>query len=542
MDTLLNNFKGALLPVLVILVAIAILFSIRFIASRYKKVAPNTVAVFYGRKYKNGKGFIVVSGGGRVLMPLVESHQEMSTSAFQLDIDETDIPNKDNVRLRIKGVASCQISQVPEDLDKAAQTFLGKRQEEISKFVSNILQGHLRSIIGKMDIDEILRERDKFNQRVVQESAPELKRVGIEIINLVIKDVNDNLGYIDSLGRRAVADAKAEAEIKVAEAQRNQDIAVSNANRDAALIKAENDARVAEAEKSRDVKKAAFKVESDTKKAEADNALAIANAARQKILKVTEAERDAAAAEAQIQVQEKEGQRKTAELQATQVAKAAADKQTAILTAEAQKETAILQADAQAETLRRTAEAKKNAATLEGEGQAAARKAVLLAEAEGTAASKKQALFAEAEGTSRLADALAKMSQDARFIIILDKLPNLLDKGGDALAKTLQAAFGPVAAAVAQIDRISIVDVGGTGNGAEKVANIVPNIVFKFLANAKAQGMDLGPLFKALNIDTSGLESLLAGIGPEKSKEAGAPARMPVSGSVVQPKQPTTKT
>lgn len=542
MDTLLNNFKGALLPVLVILVAIAILFSIRFIASRYKKVAPNTVAVFYGRKYKNGKGFIVVSGGGRVLMPLVESHQEMSTSAFQLDIDETDIPNKDNVRLRIKGVASCQISQVPEDLDKAAQTFLGKRQEEISKFVSNILQGHLRSIIGKMDIDEILRERDKFNQRVVQESAPELKRVGIEIINLVIKDVNDNLGYIDSLGRRAVADAKAEAEIKVAEAQRNQDIAVSNANRDAALIKADNDARVAEAEKSRDIKKATFKVESDTKKAEADNALAIANAARQKILKVAEAERDAAAAEAQIQVQEKEAQRKTAELQATQVAKAAADKQTAILTAEAQKETAILQADAQAETLRRTAEAKKNAATLEGEGQAAARKAVLLAEAEGTAASKKQALLAEAEGTSRLADALAKMSQDARFIIILDKLPNLLDKGGDALAKTLQAAFGPVAAAVGQIDRISIVDVGGTGNGAEKVANIVPSIVFKFLANAKAQGIDLGPLFKALNIDTSGLESLLAGIGPEKSKEAGAPARMPVSGSVVQPKQPTTKT
>ena len=74
------------------------------------------------------------------------------------------------------------------------------------------------------------------------------------------------------------------------------------------------------------------------------------------------------------------------------------------------------------------------------------------------------------------------------------------------------------------IERISIVDVGGTGNGAEKVANIVPNIVFKFLANAKAQGMDLAPLFKALNIDTSGLDSLLAGIGPEKSTEAGAPA------------------
>ena len=79
-------------------------------------------------------------------------------------------------------------------------------------------------------------------------------------------------------------------------------------------------------------------------------------------------------------------------------------------------------------------------------------------------------------------------------------------------------------------------------SGAEKIANIVPNIVFKFLADAKAQGMDLSPLFKAMNIDTSGLESLLEGIGPEKSKEAGAPARMPVGGSAVQPKQPTPKT
>jgi hypothetical protein len=66
-----------------------------------ENVVPNTVAVFYGRKYKNGRGF-------------------MSTSAFQLDIDETDIPNKDNVRLRIKSVASCQVSQVPEDLEGSA--------------------------------------------------------------------------------------------------------------------------------------------------------------------------------------------------------------------------------------------------------------------------------------------------------------------------------------------------------------------------------------------------------------------------------------
>ncbi len=74
--------------------------------------------------------------------------------------------------------------------------------------------------MGKLDINGLLRERDNFNKQVVAESSPELSALGMELVNLVIQDISDTLGYIDALGQRAVAETKADAAIKVAEAQR----------------------------------------------------------------------------------------------------------------------------------------------------------------------------------------------------------------------------------------------------------------------------------------------------------------------------------
>ena len=222
----LFDWLGSLtIPFMIILLALAFIIVLRVLASRYKKIPPNAVGIFYGRKYSyrdpvTGKeqvlGFKVVGGGGRILLPFVESYQEMSTAAFQTEIDEKGIPNKDNVKINVKGVATCKISNIAEDLINAAQAFLGKSDEEIKAFVQNILKGHLRSIIGKLDIDSLLRERDAFNRQVVEESSGELKRLGIQIITLVIQEVGDEYGYIDALGKRAVAEAVRDANIKVA--------------------------------------------------------------------------------------------------------------------------------------------------------------------------------------------------------------------------------------------------------------------------------------------------------------------------------------
>jgi uncharacterized membrane protein YqiK len=148
-DTFTNWLGGLAIPFMILLVALAFILTLRFIASRYKKIPPNAVGIFYGRKYSykdavtgqvQTQGFRVIGGGGRILFPFVESYQEMSTAAFQTEIDEKGIPNKDNVQINVKGVATCKLSTIPEDLINAVKSFLGKKDDEIKVFVQNILK------------------------------------------------------------------------------------------------------------------------------------------------------------------------------------------------------------------------------------------------------------------------------------------------------------------------------------------------------------------------------------------------------------------
>jgi flotillin len=559
-STLLAELPGLsslVLPGLIIIIPLALVLLVRAMSSRYKKIPPNMVGIFYGRKYKyvdpadgrvKQRGFRIVAGGGSLLWPILEHLQLMSTAAFQSGIEENDIPNRDNVKISVKGVATCKISAAPEDLHNAAMAFLGKGDEEIGAFVRNILIGHLRSIIGKLDIDEILRQRDTFNRRVIEESTEELKRLGIVVITLVIQDVIDAHGYIDALGQKTVAEAKRDAAIKVAEATRDQEIRVaqaqaetqkktSDAQKEAAVVVAGNAVSIAEAERDRDVKRAQFKVVADSETAKANQALGIATADQEKTLKVKQAERDAAEREAQILVQTKEGARKQQELNATVVQVAEADKKRQVIQAEAAKTVAVLQAEAQSEAAIRRAEGEKQANALQGEGEASKTRAILTAKADGEAAIKKQALLAEAEGqaamkgkvlmaeaegTARLAEALAQMTEAARLIMILDRLPKLIELTGEAGEKIARATFSGVAAPLGNIDSIHIVDMGGNGKGLDQLASLVPNTVFKTLASLKASGIDFSELAKKAGIDISALAKMT---GPTPGGRSNLPAK-----------------
>lgn len=545
-----------IVPVLIVLMLVALFVVLKVAVSRYKKVPPGRVGIFYGMKYRQAdgreRGFLVMSGGGRVQRPLLEGYLEIPTTAFQVEINESGIPNKDNVKLTVPGVATCKISTIPENLTKAIDALVDKLTQEngpkrgvtdanpIEEFVRNILKGHLRSIIGKLDINELLRNRDEFNKRVVEESAAELAGFGIELMNLVIQDIIDAEGYIDALGRRAVADAKAEAEIKVAEANRNKEVAVSNANREASLVKADNDAKVAEANKERDLKIAGFKKETETKKAEAEMAGEIALAAQQQTLRVAEAQRDAKAAEAQIQVQEKEAQRKEKELEVTVIKPAEAQRRAVVINAEAAKSQLILQSEA----ARDSARFSKEATVAAGQAEAEVIKAKLVAKAEGDAATARATLVAQAEGTERLNAALANMTDAAKLILILDRLPMLLDKGGEAGAKVLGSMFEPIAAGLGSIDSVRIVDMGGHGNGMNKMSGVVTDTVFQTLAQLKAKGVDIRALASKAGINLDALDSLLNGIAPAKEDGAGKDGKASdalVVAEIEEPPKPTGK-
>jgi flotillin len=569
-DLLARTLGGLLVPFMIVFAAIAFLLAVRFVASRYKKIPPNRVGIFYGMKYthvsaagqKQTLGFKVVSGGGRVLRPFVESYQEMSTAAFQVPIDEEGIPNQDNVKVNVKGVATCKISTVPEELHQAVQAFLGKDDKEINGFIGNILKGHLRSIIGKLDIDKLLRERDEFNKNVLDESSNELRNLGVDIVTLVIQEVGDEYGYIDALGKRAVAEAKRDAEIKVAEADKETQIKVSDAKREAAMVQAQNDAKIAEAEKDRDVKKASFKAESDKEVAKANQAGPLAKAESQKDVVRAEVQVDKTKAEAEIELQEAIGKRKEAELRATVLKEAEAEKQRTITVAEGQAaarkttaaaEQTALEAEgegqakkqraigmAQAEVKQKQGEAEAAANRAQMEGTAAGTRAGLMAQAEGTraqleaqAAGSRAELMAQAEGFQKLLESYRDLTPQQQEMLklkwLLEAMPGMIDKLGVAGEKIMSQIAQSVTASLGQIDNITVYDSSSNGDGGiHRVAKIVPDILFEVSQALKATGMIpvLKTAFSKLGLDldalTPGHDGTPPTSGNDKSKAAGA--------------------
>src|SRR3954462_3375840 len=517
-----------------ILVVLGFVFLVKALSARYIKVPPNAVAVFFGRKYKyrtedgswGERGFLVLTGGGKVLWPIFERYQLMSTAAFQVEISEHNIPSAQNVGIDVHCVATCRMSNVPEDLANAVTAFLDKDEQYIRQFLQEILKGHMRSITGKLEIDQLLRQRDEFNRQVLNESAEEFKRLGVQIITLVIQEVKDAHGFIEALGKQAIAETMRDANIKVAEAEKETAIRVSNAEREAAQARNGNVAQIAEAEKSLQMKQADYKREVDAQKAVAETSYSLSKAQQERTLRVLEAERDAASVEAQTKVQEKEAIRRQRELEATIVVQAEAERRANVIRAESKQQTTAIEADTLRKKLEIKAEGQRVASVKVGEGEASKSRAIAMAKAEGDAAliekrllaeasGKRQALLAEAEGKERLllaeaqgkeklllaeasgtrelASALQQLSEQGKLIIILDKMPALLDKGGEAFAKVAREVFGAVAKPFESIDRVSIVDMGnGDGHNAmNKLGDVVPTTVFRFLAQAKAQGLDV---------------------------------------------------
>ena len=427
----------------------------------------------------------------------------------------------------------------------------------MKSMIQGILRGHLRSIVGSLDVEQLLRERSTFNEAVLKECSQELARMGIKILTLVVQDVRDNEGYIDALGKQAVAEAKRDANIATAEAERETKVKTSAATRLASEAEADNDAKTKLAQKNRDIQVAEFRKATAAATAEADMAGEIAKTAQQQRLNILQAERDQKSAEAQAKVQEEEAKRKKQELQATVIVEAEAQAQAASIKATGQQnaerilaETRKNVAELDAETQKLTAEGAKNATVLSGEGEAQklqtvagaqaeatrktkiatadgdkaialagaeGQKAVLLATAEGIRASK----TAEAEGTLRMAEALQKLSEQGQLMLILDRLPLLFEKGGDAGAKIADAIFGNLGKSVEKIDSITITDLGGNG-GAERgisaVSGMIPKMVTDFFVQAKARGIDVSGLLSFLKMDPAKLMTMLGPIAAPAAK------------------------
>jgi len=113
-------------------------------------------------------------------------------------------------------------------MSNAAERLLGQTTEQIRNISKEIIFGQLRLVIATMEIEEINSNRDKFLKNVTHSVELELKKIGLNLINVNITDIKDESGYIEALGKEAAAHAINEARVSVA--QKNRDGSVGEAN------------------------------------------------------------------------------------------------------------------------------------------------------------------------------------------------------------------------------------------------------------------------------------------------------------------------
>src|SRR5687768_16815003 len=217
-------------------VSIAILFS-----SRYKRCPSNKVLVIYGR---TGAGNVArpIHGGAKLVWPLIQDYSYMSLEPINIEIPLRGALSIENIRVNVPSVFTVAIGTTPEVMQNAAIRLLGLTTEQIEKQAEEIIFGQMRQVIASMRIEDINRDRDTFLQHVQSSLEPELKKIGLVLINVNITDITDESGYIDAIGQKAASQAIQQArgdvadqvrlgESRVAEAERDKQIQVANANK-----------------------------------------------------------------------------------------------------------------------------------------------------------------------------------------------------------------------------------------------------------------------------------------------------------------------
>ena len=278
---------GTEMIIVVAVIAVVLLLSVIF--SMWKKVPQDKAAVVTGLRKK------VITGGGGLVIPVLERIDYISLGNIQLDVRTEESMSSQGVPIGVVGTAVIKVKNEQSCIFKAIEQFTGKNEQQIEASIRdtamNVLEGKLREIVSTMTVEDIYRDRETFSSRVQEVVGTELTEMGLEVKVFTIKDINDRNGYIEALGVKQIADKKKDAEIAKAEAARETQIQTSKARQAGEAARLQAETEIAEAQKAKMVQEAVYRQENETAKAKADAAYEIQKNITQK--EVTAAEMDA---------------------------------------------------------------------------------------------------------------------------------------------------------------------------------------------------------------------------------------------------------
>jgi len=439
------NLSGQMLIIAIILAVIVVVIFLIF--SLWKRIPQNKAAVVTGMKKR------IISGGGGLIIPLLERHDIISLENIKIPLDIDNAISSQGVPVDVKAVAVVKVKSDKESIYSAVEQFYrggtDKTAAEIATQSSYVLVGKLREIIAKMSVEEIYQDKDKFSSEVQENAAISLAEMGLEIKAFTVMAIDDRNGYLEALGRKRISEVKRDAQIAEAEAERETVQKTAEANRLGAEARLVADTQVAEATKEKELKVQAYRREQESAKAIADNAYQIEENKVKKEVTETELQVELIRRQRETELAEQEAKRKEKELEATVSKQADAEKYRQERLAEAKKFEQIARAQAEAESVKLDGIARAEAVRIQG-----------MAEAEAIQAKG----LAEAEAMMKKAEAFKQYNDAAVIQMMIDRLPEIAKNVAEPLSKT---------------EKIVVIDQGGAGSsgGASKVSGYVTDIM-----------------------------------------------------------------
>jgi flotillin len=424
------------------------------LVKQFKRCPSNRVLVIYGRTGK-GQASRTIHGGAAFVWPLIQDYAYLSLEPIQIEVPLRGALSSENIRVNVPSVFTVAIDTKPDVMQNAAVRLLGLSAPEVRKQAEEMIFGQLRQVIASMGIEEINRDRDKFLQHVQHSLEPELAKIGLQLINVNITDITDESGYIDAIGQKAaslaiqqargdVADNEKMGETRVASAERDKSIQVSNARKEQSIgtreAQREQAVRIATLEKEQSIgeKTAAFEKDAQVKIAEQQMRVQVAEADAGAIDGENQAAARVAASQAELMIkkaeayQRGEGRRKEAEANVLEIQNRAMAK---AALAEAER----IEAEQRAK-LEAPAKAQKGKQIVDAEAAAEKRRIEAIAEAdaiyvklEAEARGNYEILAKKGEGLKQIVQACGGSTQ-AFQMLMLEHLDNLADASARAIS------------------------------------------------------------------------------------------------------------
>lgn len=426
---LLDMIFGNIAVVIGVIVAVLVLV---IVVTGYVKASPDTAYIISGLR-KEPK---VLIGKAGIKIPFLEKKDELNLQLIPIDVKTSNaVPTADYININVDAAVNIKISDEPSRLNLAAQNFLNKPVEYIANVAREVLEGNMREIVGRMNLEEMVSDRQKFAELVKENAEPDLAKMGLDIVSFNVQNFVDGNGVIENLGVDNIVKIQKNAAISRAVSERDIAQAQAKASQEANDAKIAAETIIAEKNNELAIKKAELKKVADAKQAEADAAYKIQEEQSRKSIEI-------ATADANIMKQEKEIELRRKDVEVTEQELDAKIKKQA----EAERFAAQQRADAELYKRQKDAEAQLF---------------------------EKQR---EAEALNKKAEAMKKYGEAA----VMEMYFNMLPKAVEAAAKPLE-----------KVDKITMY---GDGNSAKLVSDIVTTATQVSEGMNESMGIDLKSL------------------------------------------------